>query len=333
MLDWLSPMVLLLLPAPLLVRRWLPPFKHNTTYLRIPSYTQLQQLQQNDNRRLINGLGDKKLNLLIALTMWICLLLAAARPVWFGEPVSVSNEGRDLLLALDLSDSMKIKDMVQAESTITRIEAIKQVASEFIERRHGDRIGLIVFGQHSYLQSPLTFDRASVAIQLNEALPGFAGSSTAIGDALGMGIKLLRNRPSEGRVLVLLTDGANTAGSDPVVATSVASESGIRVHTIGVGADSMETTDVAGAAVVVDPSRDLDESTLQLIAEQTGGRYFRARDPAQMERIYATIDELEPVPDSVTLRPQRSLFHWPLSLALLCAVVVTFLRFRFGELA
>jgi len=319
MLDWQWPYLLLLFPLPWILRAVLPDAKREQVRVRIPTYEQLVHLQKNHTSSFRNTLSKPWLRALLATLMWLALLISAARPMWFGEPVTVSNSGRDLLLALDLSDSMKIDDMLDSDTRVTRIQAIKKVAGDFIERRKGDRVGLIVFGQNSYLQSPLTFDRASVAIQLREALAGFAGSSTAIGDALGMGIKLLRDRPSEGRVLILLTDGANTIGSDPEEATAIAVEADIRVHTIGVGASSMETTDVAGGKVIVDPSRDLDESVLQTIASRTGGRYFRAHDPAEMQSIYATIDELEPIPEEQSLRPQRSLYHWPLALALIFA--------------
>jgi len=319
MLDWQWPFVLLFFPLPWILRALLPSIKREQVYIRMPGYEQLDRLQQNHTSRHRTTLSKTWLRALLATLMWLSLLTSAARPMWFGEPVSVSNSGRDLLLALDLSDSMKIDDMLDGDTRVTRIHAIKKVAGDFIERRKGDRVGLIVFGQNSYLQSPLTFDRTSVAIQLREALAGFAGSSTAIGDALGMGIKLMRDRPSEGRVLILLTDGANTIGSDPQEATAIATEAGIRVHTIGVGASSMETTDVAGGTVIVDPSRDLDESLLQTIAANTGGQYFRAHDPAEMHSIYATIDELEPIPEELNLRPQRSLYHWPLALALIFA--------------
>jgi len=327
MLDWQWPYLLLLFPLPWILRLLLSEAKHEQINVRIPNYEQLIHLQQSNVSRLRNAVSKPWLRASLTTLMWLALLTSAARPMWFGEPVSVSNSGRDLLLALDLSDSMKIDDMLDGDTRATRIQTIKQVAGEFIERRKGDRVGLIVFGQNSYLQSPLTFDRASVAIQLREALAGFAGSSTAIGDALGMGIKLLRDRPSEGRVLILLTDGANTIGSDPEEATAIAVEAGIRVHTIGVGASSLETTDVAGGKVVVDPSRDLDESVLQTIAASTGGRYFRAHDPAEMQSIYATIDELEPIPEEQSLRPQRSLYHWPLALALIFAMLALWLNF------
>lgn len=310
MLNWQWPWMLLLLPLPWLARKLLAPVATRRSALRVPFYTELVQLPI----RSIS-IFRRYLKPLLACIMWVSLVIAAARPVWYGEPVEVATSGRDLLLAIDLSDSMRIDDMLLDNQPATRLDAIKQVAGNFIEQRRGDRIGLILFGQRSYLITPLTFDRQSVVAQLNEALPGFAGSSTAIGDAIGLAITTLRDRPASSRILVLLTDGANTAGTDPTQATEIALETDIRIHTIGIGAYSHRILDVTGGERTIDPSRDLDEASLQAIADTTGGRYFRAHDSMEMATIYATIDELEPVADVKTLHPQRSLFHWPLALA------------------
>lgn len=197
-----------------------------------------------------------------------------------------------------------------------RITAVKAVVGEFVEKRASDRLGLILFGQQAYLQTPLTFDSKTVNQQLQEAQIGFAGNNTAIGDAIGLAIKRLRGRPAESRVLILLTDGANTAGTEPLQAAAIAAEAEIRIHTVGVGADEMITRSLFGRNQRVNPSRDLDEGTLNAIAEQTGGQYFRARDPKELQKIYAEIDRLEPIPEEQTFRPTRSLLHWPLSAAL-----------------
>ena len=317
MLDWQWPWLFLLLPLPWLLRKWLPAVSHQPFAIRVPFYTALVNATKG------NSISDyRRLKMLLALLMWLLLIAAAARPIWFGEPVSVTTSGRDLMLAVDLSDSMRVEDMLTDGTYITRFDTIRKVAGEFIERRQGDRIGLILFGQRSYLQSPLTFDRSAVAAQLDEALPGFAGSSTAIGDAIGMAITTLRDRPASSRVVILITDGANTAGSEPIDATAIALESGIRIHTIGVGASTLRVKDISGVESSIDPSRDLDEATLMNIAADTGGQYFRAHDPVEMASIYAIIDQLEPTPEEQSLRPQRSLYHWPLSASLACALLL-----------
>ena len=258
--------------------------------------------------------------------MWCSLLAAVARPIWYGDPVDIASSGRDLLMAIDISDSMRIDDMILNGSNVKRIDVVKSIASEFIQRRESDRLGLILFGQQAYLQTPLTFDRKSVIAELEDSLPGFAGSSTAIGDAMGLAISLLRDRPTESRVLILLSDGSNTYGSDPLSAMLVAAEANIKIHAIGIGADTHTGEDVIGQKIEINPSRDLDEQTLAAIADSTGGRYFRARNVAELSGIYATIDELEPAPAKEFVRPQKSLYHWPLAAALACAMFLTIMR-------
>jgi Ca-activated chloride channel family protein len=203
---------------------------------------------------------------------------------------------------------------------VTRLEVVKQVAGEFIERRDGDRIGLILFGTRAYLQAPLTFDRPTVRTLLEEAVIGLAGEQTAIGDAIGLGVKRLKERPAKNRVLILLTDGANTAGEvHPLDAARFAAKLGLKIYTIGVGADVAMMRRLYGTARV-NPSADLDEPTLAAIARATGGRYFRARQTNELVDIYRTLDELEPViGDEEQFRPTTELYYWPLALALLMA--------------
>lgn len=328
MLDWQWPWLFVLLPLPWLLRSLLPALSHQPTAIRVPFYAALKNAAQGNSI-----IDHRHWRMVLAVLMWLLLIIAAARPVWFGEPVSITTSGRDLMLAVDLSDSMRVEDMRIDGSFTTRFDTIQKVAGEFIERRRGDRIGLILFGQRSYLQSPLTFDRRAVAAQLAEALPGFAGSSTAIGDAIGMAIMTLRDRPASSRVVILITDGANTAGSEPIDATAIAIESGIRIHTIGVGATSLRVKDSSGVESSIDPSRDLDEATLMSIAADTGGEYFRAHDPVEMASIYSIIDELEPTPEEQTLRPQRSLYHWPLTASLVCTLLLLLFGLRFDRAA
>ena len=318
MFSFTWPWIFLLAPLPLLVR-WLSTRREQlSSALRVPFYQKIQQLQQASALSPYHTII--RAGLLLAI--WLLLLGACARPLWIGEPVPLPQEGRDLLLAVDISQSMSEPDMPVNGGYASRIEAVKFVVSDFVERRQGDRIGLILFGERSYLQTPLTFDRNAVQIQLVEAQLGFAGSATAIGDAIGLAIKRLRDRNAESRVLILLTDGANTAGTNPREAAEIAAEAGIRIHTIGVGADARQVSSVFGVRRVVNPSADLDEETLQFIASTAGGQYFRARDPAELMQIYAALDQLELVPEDVTYRPQRSLFHWPLGAALVLSVVL-----------
>lgn len=317
MIELIWPAVLLALPLPWLAWRLLPPAQAEQSALRVPFFSSWQELQGGQRTSAARA---RLLSWLALVLIWLCLLLAAARPTWIGASITLPMEGRDLLLAVDISGSMMIEDMRVGRNMATRVDAVKYVVGEFIQRRRGDRIGLILFGSQAYLQAPLTFDGVTVKRFLQEAQVGFAGKETAIGDAIGLSVKRLRERPTENRVLVLLTDGANTAGAvSPRAAASLAAENGIRIYTVGVGADELKQAGLFGSSFgsrTVNPSRDLDEDTLQLIADSTGGKYFRARDPAELAEIYGLLDLLEPVDqDAATYRPRQSLFHWPLAAA------------------
>lgn len=317
MINFVWPIILLIAPLPWIVNRWLAPVQREQAALLAPFYkTWIDSNQQNRNHILRSPLYT----LITISLIWACTLLAAARPQWIGEPIALPSDGRDLLLAVDISGSMQVEDMKVGRETSTRLRAVKQVVGEFTERRQGDRLGLILFGSNAYLQSPLTFDSKTVNQFLQEAQIGFAGKETAIGDAIGLAVKRLRQRPANNRVLILLTDGANTAGEvEPLEAAKLAAESSITVYTVGIGADEMTTPGLFGSRFGsrrVNPSADLDEGTLTAIAEATGGRYFRARDPEQLTNIYGILDELEPLEqEAATFRPTAELFYVPLSVA------------------
>lgn len=249
-----------------------------------------------------------------ALLAWILLVTAAARPQWLGEPEDVPRSGRDLLLAIDTSGSMSIEDMQLGGEAVPRFAAIQAIASDFVHRREGDRVGLILFGTRAYLLVPLTFDLKTVGKQLSDSTIGLAGRETAIGDAVGLAVKRLRDRPENQRVLVLLTDGVNTSGElDPKKAEDLAVANKVRIYTIGVGADAMRVNSLFGSRVV-NPSADLDEKMLTDLAEKTGGHYFRARNSEELADIYRMIDKLEPVADTQqSLRPVDELYWLPLA--------------------
>ncbi len=322
MIKFAWPWIFALLPLPLLVRFLLPRARSSSgPALKLPYFDELADL----GRTAGGGLSGWRRWL--AVTAWLLLVTATARPQWIGPPVSLPVSGRDLLLAVDVSGSMKIKDMTIDDQPVDRLTLIKKVAGDFIKRRRGDRIGLILFGTRAYLQAPLSLDRKTVNQLLQEAMIGIAGEKTAIGDAIGLAAKRLRQRPGQKKVLILLTDGANTAGEvSPLKAAKLARELNISIYTIGIGADRMLVDTFFGRRAV-NPSADLDEKTLSKIAEITGGRYFRARDPQDLEKIYALIDRLEPVADKdQTLRPVRELFHWPLAAALGLALLLPELK-------
>ncbi|MEA3641622.1 MAG: VWA domain-containing protein [Lamprobacter sp.] len=313
-LAW--PWLLLALPLPWLVRLGLPRAEAAApSALRVPFYRLLSRGQ--DHALAV----PRRWTLLLALLAWLLLVLAAARPQWLGEPVALPMAGRDLMLAVDISGSMTEEDMVIGGQWVDRLMAVKAVAGDFIERREGDRVGLILFGQQAYMQTPLTFDRATARTLLFESAVGLAGRETAIGDAIGLAVKRLRDQPTEERVLVLLTDGANTAGSiAPLKAAELAEEAGVRIYSIGIGSDPRAGFGAFGLSMGRNP---IDEATLSAIAERTGGRYFRARDVRELQGIYAVLDELEPVEsDQQRFRPVGELFVWPLGAALLLTALL-----------
>ncbi|MFK8012015.1 MAG: VWA domain-containing protein [Marinicellaceae bacterium] len=263
----------------------------------------------------------------LAIVAWLLLLAAAARPVWIGEAIALPVEGRDLMLAVDVSGSMQETDMKINGREVDRLTMIKYVAGDFIERRKGDRIGLILFGQQAYLQTPLTFDRKTVNILLSESIIGIAGKATAIGDAIGLAVKRVRSTSDNNRILILLTDGQNTAGEiEPLKAAELAEQEGLKVYTIGIGADEVYRQTLFGNRRI-NPSLDLDEATLKKIAELTGGQYFRARNTKELDNIYGMLDELEPLAkEDQFYRPTEVLFFWPLTLSMLLLLTVFRLR-------
>jgi Ca-activated chloride channel family protein len=316
------PWLLLLAPLPWLLR-WLMPASSSSEVqaLRVPWYSAVAGGKAGWMRR--------PLLMMVAALVWLLLVLAASRPQWIGEIESLPVSGRDLLLAVDISGSMDTQDMILNKTAVNRLKVVKKVAGEFIQRRHGDRVGLILFGSRAYLQTPLTFDTETTATLLDESEIGLAGRETAIGDAIGLAVKRLRDDAAADRVLVLLTDGANTSGEvQPLQAAEFAARDGLTVYTVGVGADEMMVQDFFGSRVV-NPSADLDEDTLRTIAEQTGGRYFRARDARGLEKIYEILDELEPVESDVEIiRPVDELFYWPMGLAYVLALIAAFFSIR-----
>jgi len=316
------PWLALLAPAPWLLRRLLPPASTaDSRALRVPWFTAVAGDRTGWlSRPWLAG---------TAALVWLLLVLAAMRPQWVGEIQSLPVTGRDLLLAVDISGSMDTQDMVLDNTAVNRLRVVKKVAGEFIERRRGDRVGLVLFGSRAYLQTPLTFDTKTTATLLNEAEIGLAGRETAIGDAIGLAVKRMREDAAADRVLVLLTDGANTAGEvKPLQAAQFAAREGLKIYTVGVGADRMMVRDFFGTRVV-NPSADLDEGTLRKIAKLTGGRYFRARDTESLEKIYELLDELEPVQSDVEIiRPVDELFYWPMGAAYLLALLAALVAIR-----
>ncbi len=328
MIHFQWPLLILALPLPLLIR-WLMPAQTpvEQAALKVPF---LEDFGSGTSKVITQ---PEKWPLILAVLAWLFLVLASMRPQWLGEPIEQAISGRDLMLAIDLSGSMEVEDFIIEKRRVNRLTATKNVAAEFIQRRAGDRLGLILFGTQAYLQTPLTFDRSTLTTLLNESALGLAGENTAIGDAIGLAVKRLRKQQTDSRVLILLTDGANTAGEvTPLKAAELAAEHQLKIYTIGIGADEMVVRSFFGSRKV-NPSTDLDEKTLKAIAKKTGGQYFRARNTEELNKIYQILDELEPVEkDKQYFRPKKELYFWSLGLALLLAAIVSLNRMNWSSL-
>lgn len=307
-LEWYW--LLVLVPVPLFMR-WLikPTEPGKQTALCLPFLTDFTLKQQSRLGVLFN-----RFLWLLAFLAWCLLVLAAARPQWVDQIQQVPTSGRDLVLALDLSGSMQEKDFSLSGRRVNRLQAAKAVAKEFVERRRGDRIALVVFADQPYLLMPLSFDLNAVQQMLDETFIGLAGEKqTAIGDAMMMGLKHLQAHQEDKRVLILLTDGANNAGIlTPRQATDYAVKEGMKVYTIGIGSDRQQL------GFFIRRNNELDEKTLKMIANKTQGRYFRARDTKQLREIYALLDQIEPIQhDAESFLVKHALFPFFLIPALL----------------
>jgi len=312
--DW--PWVFLGVVLPLFVYKFVKPAARQQSALKVPFYELLENTSQQDKH------STNKLKLLGMSVLWLLLLCAAAKPLFKGEPQPLTNSARDLMLAVDISGSMETKDMQLGSQMVDRLQGIKVVLDGFIKQRTQDRMGLILFADNAYVQTPLTLDHATLANFLNEAQIGFAGQKTAIGDAIGLALKRMQESPEQSKVLILLTDGANTAGTvTPIDAARMAAKHGLKIYTLGFGADEYIVQSIFGNRRV-NPSADLDEESLKKIAKMTGGKYFRARSIDELVQVYQLLDELEPQPaQGQVVVSQRSLFFWPLGTAFLLCLV------------
>lgn len=312
MFELAFPWALMALPLPFIIWFWLPRASLQLpAALKVPFFKALSSLVEGQKRTLVL---QKKITLLVII--WALILLALSGPRWVGEPQPLTREGYNIMLALDISGSMEISDMMLQGHPATRLMVVKHAAEQFVKDRMGDRIGLILFGTHAYLQTPLTYDRHSVLLRLEDATAGLAGKTTAIGDALGLAVKRLQAVPAKGRMIILLTDGVNNSGVlAPLKAAELARDDAIKVYTIGLGAESNAQT-FGGMLMGMNMSAELDEDTLKTIANMTGGRYFRATDIQSLQNIYQTIHQMETITqEEATIRPQHDYYPWPLGMA------------------
>ncbi len=317
------PWLLLAIPLPLLVHLLVPARVIDDAALRVPWGERLQRVAGS------GAIATRPRGLpWLLLIAWCLLCIAAARPQQLGPAIAPPQAGRDLMLAVDLSASMGEEDMTLGGRAVDRLTAAKAVLADFLDRRVGDRVGLVVFGERAYALTPLTLDRASVRQQLADSVVGLAGRATAIGDAIALSIKRLQKQPAGHRVLILLTDGVNTAGMlEPEKAAQIARDNGVRIHAIAFGGDGGGLS-VFGFQLPTSGD-EVDEAGLQRIAALTGGRFFRARDTDALAGIYAEIDTLEPVQrQGQAVRPRIERYPLPLACALLLGLLAVLLRRR-----
>jgi Ca-activated chloride channel family protein len=303
MLTLAHPWLLLLLPAPILVRLLLPAYAERRTSVRTPFFSELATatgLEPSPGAVVLRRTIGQWLLLPLC---WVLLVTAMTRPQWVGEPIEQILSARDLMLLVDLSGSMGTTDFTDpGGQRVDRLSAVKDVLEDFVANRETDRLGLILFGNAAFLQVPFTLDHDVFLQLLDEAQIGMAGPQTMLGDAIGLAIKAFDASDAEQRTAILLTDGNDTGSKvPPLKAADIASQNDITLHTIGVGDPA-----AAGEA-------PLDEDTLRGIADATGGRYFRANDRDQLEAVYSELDQLEPLDyETNSYRPTHELFQWPM---------------------
>ncbi len=322
MINFINPWWWGLLPLPWVIKKWWSPaVSEQKGGLKVPFFSRLYQIIPDKKTQASNSW------FWCAYLCWTLLLIAVSGPEWLEKPIYLNRAGRDIMLAIDLSGSMQIPDMEINHQGANRLQVVKQVAEQFIANRKSDRLGLILFGSKAYLQTPLTFDLSTVRTMLLDATVGLAGSQTAIGDAIGIAIKHLKDYPKNKKVLVLLTDGVNNDGNvSPVEAASIAAKYGIKIYTVGLGANQVVVPTLLGPQIL-DADYELDEETLKEISRLTHGLYFHAANQQELKKVYDQLNHLEQREgDREVFRPRTPLYFWPLGIAFLLMLVGLFLH-------
>lgn len=307
MFSFAAPWVVLLLPLPVMVYWFAPPHREKSSSIRIPFFRHVAQAAGVEPKSGSVILSRAKLQTGIVVLIWLLLVTAMARPEKLGEPVVIEKSARDVVLALDISGSMDQRDFTSSDGTPKqRLAAVKDVLRSFIAERQGDRMALIIFGTRAFVQAPFTEDLNSLTGFLDQTAVGMAGPNTALGDAIGLGIRTFESSEVDQRLMIVLSDGADTSSRmTPVNASAIAADKGVVIYTVGVGDPNASGEDRV----------DLD--ALKEIADRTGGEYFFADDEDALTETYERIDQLNPrVVETQSYRPRESLAHFPLVLAL-----------------
>lgn len=322
MFEFVYLWIFLLAPLPIVARYFLTAKQQQHSQVWIPLASGLSEQ---------NALATSSyIKTIIPWLAWLLLLSALAKPIWLSEPIRLQQQSRDMLISLDLSGSMLEVDMPLNGEQVDRLTLVKDLLQKFVAQREGDRLGLILFADHAYLQTPLTFDLKTVQQMVEESEIGLAGQKTAIGESIALAIKRFVENKNEQRVLILMSDGSNNSGSiEPLQAAKQAIKNNITIYTVGIGAEQMIKRSIFGNQRI-NPSADLDEQALTEIAAITGGQYFRARNQQELQDIYQAINQLEPVDSEfLQFRPEKNLFYWPLSAALLLLTIYSiYLKIR-----
>lgn len=328
-LEFIWPWMIFLLPLPWLIKRLVKPQQKKQTPLLAPQI--IARIEADLPPENLVELNQSRSGMpILAILLWFALIFAATRPVIYLNSTPFEMSGKEMVLAVDLSGSMRKEDMYLDGREVNRLIAVKSVVSEFINRRQGDRMGLVVFATQAFLQSPLTYDLNTVKALLNETEIGMAGTNTAIGDAIGLTLKHFKenklNSNIQTAVLILLTDGSNTAGVvEPLEAAQKAQQMGLKIYTIGVG----KVKSRVGLDRFLTNKADMDIDTLTKISELTGGQFFQANDTQELAQIYQEIDKLESVEHEVfNYRLRTEYYYWPLALALLFSLLLAWQQLR-----
>ena len=313
-------MALIILP---LLAYWLIPRarQDEQLVLKTPFFKQLES--QIGNASKYNFKRANYLKYLLS-AIWILLIISGSGIQWLGKPISLPQSGRDIIMVIDLSESMAIQDMKKPNGQMElRLDLVMSVANQFLDTRKGDRVGLILFGTRAYLQTPLTFDITTVKKMLDDASVALPGPQTAIGDAICLVVKKLKKYPGDSKALILLTDGKNNSGIlQPLQVAEIAKQYHIKIYTIGLGSGQMIVETTFGQRLI-NASEDLDTIVLEKIAVMTGGKYFRAQNSSDLKKVYESIDKFEPIESNKTVvRPVTYLYPWSLSLALILSFMM-----------
>ncbi len=304
--------VLLLLPLPFVVRSLLPAHRERSVALYTPWFTRLLEFSGRKSSRGASTARRSAVRAVSVALTWSFVVIALAKPQWVGPPIHKQIPTRDLMLIVDLSGSMETEDFQNADGKkISRLDAVKEVVGDFLVRRKGDRVGLIVFGNAPFVQVPFTQDLEASRILLEETAVRMAGPKTALGDSIGLAIRTFEESKVEQRVIIALTDGNDTGSQiPPAKAAAIAADEGITIHTVAVG-----DPEAAG-------EEKLDEAALKEMARITGGQFFHASDREELAGIYTELDRIETRNvETLSHRPRRDLYHWALGMAFALSVV------------